>query len=290
METKPIPGNPSSQFCFSTGHGIICAGLPRSGTASLAVALNILALGPVHHGLNIQDKREMYEWGRAAWCNLPYLCNSRSRLPFYINRYDSLLPWTRSNWDRLIGQHRVSTDFGSLFCKHLIRAYPEARVILVERDVDEWTHSLGSIFIDNWLFGLRGLILCGLGPWVGVPGPNVIRDLLMGYLQVGTKHEAWAKLPVAHKEHYMMVREMVPPEQLLEFNLDDGWEPLCRFLGVPIPDLPFPHHNKRESIMERRKKRSHLILLRACKWLGSSVLLLGLGVVLGINILGWTRS
>lgn len=275
MEKATTPSG-LRQPCFATGQGIICAGLPRSGTASLAIALNILGLGPVHHGLRVQEKREMYEWGRAAWCNLPYLRSSRSSPPFYISRYDSLLPWTRANWDRLLGRHRVSTDFGSMFSEHLIRAYPEALVILVERPVDKWMSSVGSVFIDNWIFGMRGLILCGVGPWVGIPGPTVLRDLLTGFLQAGTKREAWERLPIVHKEHSAMVKELVPREQLLEFSLDDGWEPLCQFLGVPVPDIAFPHRNNRDSIMQRGKKRSEFIVFQLGKWFGLLVLFLGI--------------
>lgn len=155
-------------------------------------------------------------------------------------------------------------------------------MILVERPVDKWMSSVGGVFIDNWLFGLRGLILCGIGPWVGTPGPNVLRDLLTGFLQAGTKQEAWKRLPIVHKEHYTMVKELVPREQVLEFSLDDGWEPLCQFLGVPVPEVPFPHRNNRDSIMERGKKRSDFVLFEAGKWLGLLLLVLGF-VGLGVN-------
>jgi Sulfotransferase domain len=39
----------------------------------------------------------------------------------------------------------------------------------------------------------------------------------------------------------------VPPERLLVYEVGDGWEPLCRFLGVPVPDEPFPHVNATEA-------------------------------------------
>ena len=38
----------------------------------------------------------------------------------------------------------------------------------------------------------------------------------------------------------------VPAEQLLVFEASQGWEPLCNFLGKPVPDTPFPVTNKRE--------------------------------------------
>lgn len=40
-----------------------------------------------------------------------------------------------------------------------------------------------------------------------------------------------------------MIRGLVPKERLLEWCVEDGWEPLCEFLGKPVPDEPFPHVN-----------------------------------------------
>ena len=41
------------------------------------------------------------------------------------------------------------------------------------------------------------------------------------------------------------IQTLVPPEKLLLFQVQEGWEPLCTFLGVPIPDVPFPHKNEK---------------------------------------------
>ena len=46
-------------------------------------------------------------------------------------------------------------------------------------------------------------------------------------------------------EYQKSVRALVPPDQLLEFSVKDGWEPLCKFLGVPVPQNPFPHKNEK---------------------------------------------
>lgn len=44
-------------------------------------------------------------------------------------------------------------------------------------------------------------------------------------------------------EHNDMVRRLVPADNLLEFTVQEGWGPLCEFLGVPVPDEPFPRVN-----------------------------------------------
>lgn len=49
------------------------------------------------------------------------------------------------------------------------------------------------------------------------------------------------------EEHYAMVRRLVPKEQLLEYDIRDGWEPLCEFLGHDVPQDPFPRTNDDEA-------------------------------------------
>ena len=45
------------------------------------------------------------------------------------------------------------------------------------------------------------------------------------------------------ERHNDTVRNVVPKNRLLEYDVRQGWEPLCKFLGVPIPEQPFPHLN-----------------------------------------------
>jgi len=53
------------------------------------------------------------------------------------------------------------------------------------------------------------------------------------------------------EEHAAAVAATVPPERLLVFEAGEGWEPLCRFLGVPVPAEPFPHLNDSASVAAR---------------------------------------
>ena len=63
---------------------------------------------------------------------------------------------------------------------------------------------------------------------------------------------------VAHIEE---VKRVVPPERLLVYNVAEGWAPLCEFLGVPVPDEPFPRLNEREFLraMARRIKLASIL-------------------------------
>lgn len=57
-----------------------------------------------------------------------------------------------------------------------------------------------------------------------------------------------------YTEHYSMVRKMVPETNLLEYSVEDGWEPLCRFLDLPIPDVPFPKGNYKCDVARRIRR------------------------------------
>ena len=60
----------------------------------------------------------------------------------------------------------------------------------------------------------------------------------------GEIHSHETKMRAKYLEHIEKVRKLVPPERLLIWNVKEGWEPLCKFLGRPVPDLPIPHENK----------------------------------------------
>ncbi|OAA69706.1 hypothetical protein ISF_02976 [Cordyceps fumosorosea ARSEF 2679] len=250
---------------FATGQGIICAGLPRSGTLSLATALDILGVGPIQHGLRDTDTREVYAWTHAAWCSFPFLRATRltsrdGRLPFYLPPYDPLLPWTRADWDRLVGRYRCTTDVGSMFSEQLISAYPDAKVILVERPVDEWARSYGRVLIDRTYYGVGGFIKSTLGPWANVTTTTAYSDVSMGWLGGNSRREAHSLLHDRHRQHHDVVRRLVPAQQLLEFDLKDGWEPLCKFLDLPVPDMPFPHVNEQAQFLSMLRSLDIMIL------------------------------
>lgn len=70
-----------------------------------------------------------------------------------------------------------------------------------------------------------------------------IDDVMLVWLkyvfQARTRDEFKANARSVYIEHYKTIREVTPPERLLNFRLSQGWEPLCEFLGKPVPDVPF---------------------------------------------------
>jgi hypothetical protein len=60
----------------------------------------------------------------------------------------------------------------------------------------------------------------------------------------GGEWENRKKLKQGFIEHNENVRRLVPAENLLEFRVEQCWEPLCKFLGKDIPDEPYPRVNE----------------------------------------------
>jgi hypothetical protein len=61
----------------------------------------------------------------------------------------------------------------------------------------------------------------------------------------------------AYRLRAEQVRAAIPPERLLVFHVADGWEPLCRFLGHKIPNMPFPNTNSNEDFWKLIRGESH---------------------------------
>jgi len=118
--------------------------------------------------------------------------------------------------------------------------YPRAKVVLTVRDPQAWYASAAATIgepVEGWEPRTAGDRMRRLVVWQGVFDGR-FRD------------RAYA---VARFEaHAAEVRRRVPPDRLLEYEVRQGWEPLCRFLGVAVPDEPFPHLNTTESFRAAR--------------------------------------
>lgn len=167
---------------------------------------------------------------------------------------------TRADWDRLFGPCEAVTDMGSFFALELIRSYPEARVVLVERDVEDWYRSLDeAILATTW--GWRAALFARvLAPLLGGGTGLAIRKVLLGFFGARDVADLRRRARDRYRRHYAEVRAAVPAGQLLEWDLRDGWAPLCAFLGKPVPDVPFPRANPREVHLARVRRRQHVFL------------------------------
>jgi len=196
---------------------VIGAGLGRTGTLSLKLALEHLGLGPCYH------MSEM-------------LAQMRSHLPLWIESIKG-----NPQWDAIFAGYRSSTDYpGCMVWRELVARYPEAKVILTTRDSDKWFDSVSAtIYSEPHRARFEGNPLMKEFFELSVFGD--LGDRLGDRVRMVEYFNAWNQAVI----------DEVPADNLLVYAPGDGWEPLCAFLGVPVPTEPYPRVNSREEMTER---------------------------------------
>ncbi|KAK3195994.1 hypothetical protein K4F52_000861 [Lecanicillium sp. MT-2017a] len=234
---------------------ILCLGIARTGSASLAKALNILGIEKVHHGLDMKGEEYEYQWrtlDRAADCVFPNIATYTGE------------PFGRADWDECFGGYDAATDMASFFALPLIAAYPDARVILVERDIDHWLPSIELIFAP-WQKASVRRVTRWLPRWSETVSGVACGKMFEGWTRCERPEDLMKCARGAYERHYREIRAAVPPGQLLDLRLADGWEPLCRFLGKEVPEEPFPHVNDAAAYKENYRSEAQRILKHAAK-------------------------
>lgn len=212
---------------------VLSLGLPRTGSASIAEALTILGYENVHHcSKAIGRPSDWRVLDRAADATFPCL-------PSYTG-----VPFTRAEWDEIYGTCEAATDAASMFGPELVAAYPEAKVILVEREYERWYRSVFESLMPQVWSGTTSFIIRYVVPLTGNVAPRATRKVLLGLFNARTLEEARANAPQAYLDHGRRIREAVPADKLLLYRMGDGWEPLCAFLGKKVPDVEFPWLNE----------------------------------------------
>ncbi|KAK4241544.1 hypothetical protein C8A03DRAFT_41031 [Achaetomium macrosporum] len=228
------------------GLKIINAALPRMGTKSMALAYQTLGF-KAHHGL-LEEPFDtpwslLEEAAEATWAGV----TSAPSCP--------RPPYTRQDWDRLWGNdYDVVTDLAAPFTLELIKAYPEAKVIVIQRDFESWWTSFKS--------RLAKLVYWNIS---GVRAVYTIRKLFFGLLGGRTREECEKNARMAYERYYEEVRKAVPQSRRLEYQLNQRWVPLSEFLRVKVPDTEFPWVNSKTEHQQEIKARALKIRIRAAK-------------------------
>lgn len=160
--------------------------------------------------------------------------------------------YTRREWDQLLYKYgAVSADTPACsFSEDLIEAYPEARVILTIRDIDSWYQSFDKAVISP-ITRFSNLVATKISRGYLAP---MYTAHSKAYAALGLKIDRdymRANARQTYIEFYDHIRRITPPDRLLEFRLEDGWEPLCNFVGKEVPDQPFPHVNDSVAMQEK---------------------------------------
>lgn len=245
------------------GLKIIHAGLHRSGSSSLSVALDILGFGPCYHSATYS---QIYPERFRASCN--WWFGNKILQKLNKNREDEVV---FDEWLDIINC-QVVMDFPINFhWDKIYKQYPDCKVILGIRDTfDKWYES------NNYLvyqFSIKSWILHYIGPLVDPYWDAVIHHYFGAYYKEGIPFLLDPKNKERVKEIYydgvmQKCKELVPEKNLLIYNIKDGWEPLCNFLGVDIPkDVPFPRINDKKDLDTIFETSKRIILVQFGKLL-----------------------
>ncbi|KZT50500.1 hypothetical protein CALCODRAFT_184575 [Calocera cornea HHB12733] len=143
-----------------------------------------------------------------------------------------------------------------LACSRTPFGIPKAKVILSLRDSpDAWWKSF-----ENTLGRMQTLSFL----LTTLPLPSIRLLIRTGYTFGQHRLDKLYGGPLdpdGYNRHNDWVRSVVPREELLEFNVKEGWEPLCKFLDVPVPHIPFPHTNDTAAVSMHLKKARALGLV-----------------------------
>ncbi|KAL4905930.1 hypothetical protein BDW74DRAFT_177626 [Aspergillus multicolor] len=243
-------GIPLSERTLAEGGGVLVMGLPRSGTYSVAHALKMLGHERVFHNIDVPLKANDIwgAWFRPMWACKPFLRQNMG-LPYFATPKNQRPPthFTRADWDDLVGRdHQVIADMSVYFVKELLEAYPDAQVILWQRDFDSWYKSYTAGVIAEFVpqsrlarFARRYLL-----SWSNVYWHMTVWYGIAGWLGADNPEQMRENAKLVYREHFETVRKLAKPGKLLEYRLGDGWGPLCEFLGCEVPDAKFPHLNE----------------------------------------------
>ena len=213
---------------------VIGAGFGRTGTLSLKVALEKLGFGPCHHMKEVMKNQDQTGWFHRA---------SKGE---------------KVDWHKVFEEYQSAVDWPAVaYYQELADEFPNAKIVLGIRDTDAWYQSVkGTIYtvIPNFPQWIR-LVL---------PRANKVLDMINRTIWIGEFSGRFEDKEFAvdvFKKHIELVKTVFPEERLLVHSAKDGWQPLCDFLGVPVPDEPYPWLN--ESINFKRNLR----IIKAVKWM-----------------------
>jgi Sulfotransferase domain len=189
---------------------VIGVGFGRTGTNSLKHALEMLGFAKCHHMVEVIENLEQAPL---------FLAAARGEVV---------------DWDTIYEGYQSCCDWPSChFWRELSAYYPEAKVILSHRNAQSWFNSMSETILPLL---------------TNKPSKDADPIMQMGHEIVfeqtfGGRVDDRDHVIGVYERHNQAVRESIAPDRLLVFEAKDGWEPLCAFLEVPVPEQPYPNTN-----------------------------------------------
>ncbi|MDH3276332.1 MAG: hypothetical protein OEM99_17515 [Gammaproteobacteria bacterium] len=198
---------------------VIGAGVGRTGTYSLKLAINQIGLGPCHHMEEV-------------------LHNMPVQVPLWEAAASD-----QADWSRIYSGYKSAVDWPTAcFFRELASEFPTAKFVLTLRDPERWADSFSATIykllagkdeapeeMQAWL-KMASDVIAKTGFPLGLDRDELIRGF---------------------NSHNDAVKGAIPADRLLVFEVKEGWLPLCDFLNVPVPDMDFPRTNHREEFWDR---------------------------------------
>ena len=196
----------------AVGLQVVGAGVGRTGTHSLKLALERLLGGPCHHMIEVFGHPEQVPVFHDAALGKPV------------------------DWKALFEGYEATVDWpGGAFWREISDAFPDALVLLSTRESAEaWWKSADRTVLEPMKGNAQ--IPVETKKWHAM-----VSDLFAN--RFTDRYDDKDALMAAYERHNAAVREGVPAERLLEWQPGDGWQPICERLGLDVPDEPFPHVN-----------------------------------------------
>jgi hypothetical protein len=197
---------------------VIGAGFGRTGTMSLKGALEQLGFGPSFHMIDV------------------------ARQPALLPQWQKAVDGEQVDWKQVFDGWESTVDWPACtFWEQIWRDFPDAKVLLSVRDPESWYASCQKSIHASAQAAVKGELEGGTVE-VSPEAMKMINGLIWNGTFEGRFDDKEFALEVFER-HNEDVKSKVPADKLLVYEIGQGWEPLCEFLEVPVPDAPMPHLN-----------------------------------------------
>ena len=201
---------------------VIGTGFGRTGTNSLKLALEQLGFGPCHHMFEVRDNPRLLPYWQAA---------ARGEIP---------------DWDAVFDGYAATVDWpAARFWREITAHYPEAKIVHSVRPEEDWIKSVHATIYPSMRD--RANVKPGNRRDRLEMAHEIVVEQTFGGRLGDTDHAL-----AVYRAHTEAVRETIPSDRLLVYDVAKGWDSLCAFLGVSVPPTPFPRTNTTSEFREAR--------------------------------------
>lgn len=196
---------------------VVGSGLGRTGTKSMQTALAMLGFGPCHHMVEVF----MHPESMALWVDAAE---------------------GRPNWDEIFKGYQSAVDYPTAaYWRQIADHYPDAKVLHTVRDPDKWFDSTQATIFSP-----------GNSAATVNSGDDMRSRFFNGFMGPMRERLGDRAFMTDHfRRHTEEVKATIAPERLLVYEVGEGWDRLCAFLGVPVPAEPYPSENSRQEFIAR---------------------------------------